>query len=97
MKSINSKIVMSAVAILLAICGSFATHASEKQSSAIIPGYVNLKNSTLPPCSRSFQCSDVKGYVCTVILGGPEGTRYQLYGKFSPTDATCPRILYLPQ
>ena len=96
MKSINSKIIIPAIAILFAISGSFVTHASELKASAIVPGYVNLKDNT-PPCSRSFNCSDVKGRICTVILGGPMGTLYQLYGKQSLTAVTCNKVLYIPQ
>ena len=83
---------MPAVAIILAISGSYTTHASEKGTNALVPGYIYPIGSCC--CINITACSNVANPVlCTAIY---QGITYQAFIKQSPSDTTCDIVGYKP-
>ena len=83
---------MPAVAIILAIVGSFSSHASEKSTSAIVPGYTLLPTGTV--CINIANCSNIPSPVlCSVIY---QSVTYQVFGKEHPNDTACITFLFRP-
>ena len=79
---------MPAIAILLAIGGSFVSYASEKTTNALVPGYIDIIGSH---CIHYTTCSNIVGpVICTAIY---QGIVYQAYGRF-PNDTVCDLILW---
>jgi len=92
MKTNSFKIVVSAAAILLAIGGSFVSHASEKKTNIIVPGYIIPTGDFI--CRNLTTCSNVSNpVVCTVIY---QNGNYQAYNKQSGTDVVCDILLWKP-
>jgi len=90
MKTNYSKILMSAVAIIFAIGGSFASHTSENRF--IVTGYIIPIGATM--CQAATTCDNVTNPVlCTVVY---QGVTYTAFGKASPNDTTCPIALFKP-
>lgn len=92
MKNFFFKIVIPSAAILLAIGGSFTTHASQKKATVPVPGYFTpLGSGGGPACQLSITCTTIPGPLCTVIF---QGRNYAALGKVNPSDTTCPVIVY---
>jgi len=90
MKTNLSKMIMTIVAIMLAIGGSFVSHASEKKTFTILPGYINPIFSF--PCTNVTSCSNIAGRpFCTVTY---QGHLYQAFGRQSPGDPYCDTVLF---
>lgn len=78
------------VTIMLAIVGSFVSHASQKNPKAIVPGYVTTNPAR--PCAIITYCCDTPGNpVCTITIGS---IIYQAFGKIGPSVPPCPVVLY---
>jgi len=85
MKTNFFKIVMPAATILLAVGGSFASHASEKKTTINVPGYVILPGD--PICRNLTTCQNITATVlCTVIY---QGNSYMAFSKQAPSDMVC--------
>ena len=83
---------MPAIAILLAIGGSFVSHASEKKTNVIVPGYIIPIGGSI--CENITTCSNVLTPVlCTVIY---QGITYQAFAKQSGSDTVCDITLWRP-
>jgi len=92
MKTNFFKIVIPAVSIIMAIAGSFASHANVKKAPQIlVTGYYNTNPSLPGPCLTPIQCSNILGPVCTVVTGGQT---FQAWGKEFPDDNICNIVLY---
>jgi len=90
MKTKSFKLIMSIVAILLAISGSFATQAREKKSQAIVPGYIHVPPTYL--CMQATVCTNIVNPVlCTATY---QGVLYQAFIKLHPEDTYCSGIGY---
>jgi len=90
MKTSLFKIVMPTIAILLAVGGSFASNASEKATSTILPGYIIPLGGSI--CQNFTTCENILSpWICTLVY---QGIPYQAYGKMSPQDTVCDIILY---
>ena len=93
MKNIFLKSVIPTAAILFAIGGSFATHASEKKSQVDVPAFAPQGGTN--PCLLTFTCSNVNnGVLCTALIGT---NLTQFYGKLTPEAAICPITLWQRQ
>lgn len=88
MKTKIFKMLMPVLAIILAIGGSFATHAAEKKADQTIIGYATSINGT--PCSIIIICGQIPNTICVIII---IGIPTQAWGKFNPNDTACPIIL----
>lgn len=88
MKTNFFKIVMSVITVIFAVSESFITRASEKNTRQIIFGYVPSINGF--PCTVPVACGN--GFsVCTGLVGGLPS---QAFGKFHPSDTSCPIFLF---
>lgn len=78
---------MSTTVVLLAVAGSFASHASEKKVQQLLIGYIPSINGT--PCKISTQCGEIQNTICTATQAG---IPYNATGKFNPNDTVCPLV-----
>ena len=83
------KIIIPIVVTLLTIGGSLLSHASEKEVTTYITGYVSTFGH--PPCYINVNCTTFGSSYCTATVGG---LTYQAFGKLSPWDTVCSIILY---
>ncbi|WP_067151802.1 DUF6520 family protein [Pseudotamlana agarivorans] len=91
MKTIKFKLLIPVVAIVFAVTSAFTTSASSKVDAVTaINGYIDHET----PCEMAVACSLAPGPVCT---NGNDPFAPQVYGKWNPSDTTCPREVYLPQ
>lgn len=81
---------MPMAVILLAIGGSFVSHASGKKIQQVVPGYATTNPAR--PCDVSIPCStNPANPICTLTIGT---TTYQAFGRLTPTEAVpCPIVL----
>ena len=89
MKNIFIKTVIPAIAILLAIGGSFVTQSAEKKAEICFPGFAPTYDPN--PCIITTTCSNMLGSYFTALVGS-EIVRF--YGKISPGAVTCLVTVY---
>lgn len=91
MKNHFLKNVLSLATIVLAIGGSFVSHASQKSPKAIIPGYATTNPARR--CAHTVACStDAANPYCTYTTGT---TTYYALGRLTPNVyIPCEVILY---
>lgn len=91
MKSRIFKIAMSLAAVVFAIGGSFASHASVKKPHTYLTGYIDA----FEACRISTACSDIIGPACTAtIYVGSTAYTFQAWGKLQDYQGVCPLIIY---
>jgi len=92
MKTNFFRIVIPAVAILLALGGSFVSHASEKKTNANVSAWIIPIGAT--QCMSFSTCSNIVSPVlCTVTY---QSNTYQAFNKEAPSDTTCNVLLFKP-
>jgi len=81
---------MPTVAILLAVGGSFVSHASEKKTTASVPGYIIPLGGI---CQNVILCNNISPGLCTVIY---QGLSYQTFAKQAGCNTVCDILLWKP-
>ncbi len=71
-------------AMAFAIVAAFATVSNTHDAFASIDGYIDAEN-----CQQPVQCSTTGTEECTY-------SGVQVYGKESPFDTSCQRVVYKP-
>lgn len=89
MKTKLSKIVMSLIAVVIAVSGTFVSHASEKNSKQIVTCWITPPNSS-DICDIIVDCGH-SSRICTIIY---QGVAVQAFGKINPNDTVCPLICF---
>lgn len=84
LETMKRNILIPFFAIVFAMVAAFATVTDTSDAFDIIDGYIDAEN-----CEQPVQCSTLGTEECT-YLG------LQVYGKESPFDTSCQRIVYKP-
>jgi hypothetical protein len=88
MKANFFKTSLSIAVFAFAILGAFASQKTSTKVLAPEKGWID----TPAPCQEKTNCSNVSSpFVCTLLH---EGELKQAYGKDTPEDVTCTKILY---